>query len=99
MCQLDRIRQMKGEIQDVARKHKAQRLFVFGSCARKEETPDSDVDFVAEFSDGASLFDHAELEIALADLLGCRVDVVTLHRLDTDDEFTRTVKREMLELC
>ena len=99
MCQLERIRQMRKEIQGIARKHKACGMFVFGSCARMQETPESDVDFIADFSAGASLFDHAGLELDLADLLGCRVDVVNMRRLDTDDVFSRAVKQEMRKVC
>ena len=43
MCQLDRIRSLRSEIYEIARKHKADKVYVFGSCARMEETPDSDV--------------------------------------------------------
>ena len=99
MCQLDRIQQLKKEIRQIARQHNAKRLYVFGSCARREERPDSDIDFVADFQQGATLFDHAGLELELADLLGCPVDVVTLKRLQKDDDFSTGVKMEMLELC
>ena len=33
MCQLDKIRSMRGEIYEIARKHKAAKVYVFGSCA------------------------------------------------------------------
>ena len=98
MCQLDRLQQLKDEILAIARKHNAERIYVFGSCARKEETPDSDVDFVAEFKEHTTLFDHAGLEVELADLLGCPVDVVALGRLDKDDPFSISVKKDMVEL-
>ena len=48
MCMLDEIRAKREEIYAVARAHKAEKLWVFGSCARKEETPDSDVDFLVD---------------------------------------------------
>ena len=41
MCQLDRLRSLRGELYAIARKHKADKVYVFGSCARKEDTPDS----------------------------------------------------------
>ena len=41
MCQLDRLRQKRDEILGIARKHNAEKGYVFGSCARKEETPGS----------------------------------------------------------
>ena len=99
MCQLERLQQLKTEIHRIAVKNNARKVYVFGSCARKEETPDSDVDFIADFNEHATLFDHAGLELDLAELLGCEVDVVTLRRLQKDDEFSKNVKREMLEVC
>ncbi|MBO4528765.1 MAG: nucleotidyltransferase domain-containing protein [Victivallales bacterium] len=99
MCQLDRLQQLKGEIQRIAVKNNAGKIYVFGSCARKEETSDSDIDFIADFKEHATLFDHAGLELELSDLLGCAVDVVSLRRLLKDDEFSKTVRKEMLELC
>ena len=50
---------------------------MFGSCARKEETPDSDVDFLVEFGEGSSLLSHVHLMNALRDFLGRKVDVVS----------------------
>ena len=44
MCMLDEIRAKRDEIYAIAKRHKAEKLWVFGSCARKEERPDSDVD-------------------------------------------------------
>ena len=41
MCMMDEIRAKRDEIYAIARKHKAEKLWVFGSCARKEERPDS----------------------------------------------------------
>jgi predicted nucleotidyltransferase len=52
-------------------------LALFGSVARDEARPDSDVDVLVEF-DGPMTFDrHMGLLVFLEDLLGCRVDVVT----------------------
>ena len=38
MCMLDEIRAKRDEIYAIARRHKAEKLWVFGSCARKEGT-------------------------------------------------------------
>ena len=99
MCQLDRLHRLKAEIYRIAKKHNAERVYVFGSCARKEETPESDVDFLADFNHNASLFDQVGLELDLSELLGCAVDVVTFRRLRENDEFSKNVRKEMLELC
>jgi len=98
MCQLDRLQQLKDEILRIAEKNNARRIFVFGSCARKEETPESDVDFVADFKEHSTLFHVVGLELDLSDLLGRSVDVVTLDRLEINDAFARNVKRDMVLL-
>ena len=98
MCQLDRLKQLKEEILQIARKHNAEKVYVFGSCTRKEETPESDVDFVADFKEHSTLFNVVDLELDLADLLGSSVDVVTLDRLDLDDAFANNVKKDMVLL-
>ena len=36
MCMLDEIRAKRDEIYAIARAHKAEKLWVFGSCARKK---------------------------------------------------------------
>ena len=77
MCMLDEIRAKRDEIYAVARAHKAEKLWVFGSCARKEETPESDVDFLVEFGEGSSLLSHVHLMNALRDFFGRKVDVVS----------------------
>jgi len=49
---------------------------VFGSVARGEARPDSDVDFLVEMEDGRSLFDFCHLINDLEDLLGRQADLV-----------------------
>ncbi len=82
MCQLDRLRSLRGEIYEIARKHKADKVYVFGSCARKEETPESDVDFLVELQKGASLFDLMDIQDEYEALLNCKVDVVSRRGLN-----------------
>ncbi len=56
-------------------------LELFGSVARDEARPDSDVDFLVEFSIEASLFDLFRIRHYLEDLLGCDVDLGTIDAL------------------
>ena len=51
MSMLDEIWAKRDEICAIARRHKAEKLWVFGSCARREERPDSDVDFLVMFGE------------------------------------------------
>ena len=97
MCQLDRIRSLRGEIYEIARKHKADKVYVFGSCARMEETSDSDVDFIAEFKPHSSLFDLGGLQYDLQKLLGCKVDLIPEDSL-SEDTFAANVRKDMVLL-
>lgn len=65
------------EILLIAAHYGARNVRIFGSVARAEARPDSDVDVLVDLEPGRSLFDLGGLLIDLQDLLGCRVDVVT----------------------
>ena len=77
MCMLDEIHAKRDEISAIARTHKAEKLWVFGSCARKEERPDSDVDFLVRFGDDMAFGSQVELGDALNTYFGRKVDVVS----------------------
>ena len=77
MCMLDEIRAKRDEIHAIARRHKAERLWVFGSCARREERPDSDVDFLVRFSDDAKFGAQVALGDDFNAYFGRKVDVVS----------------------
>ena len=57
---------------------------LFGSTARGEDREDSDLDILVEVPPGTSLFDLADVEIALEKLLGCKVEVLTKGFLAPD---------------
>lgn len=97
MCKLDELKSKREEIYRIAKAHKVEKLFVFGSCARKEETPESDVDFIADFARGTTLFDQAELIEQLSNFLHSKVDVVSIRAL-TEDTFSREVRKDMVSL-
>jgi predicted nucleotidyltransferase len=71
------IENRRDDIRAIAERHGARRLRVFGSVARGESRPDSDIDFLVEFEPGRSLLDQAALLLDLQDLLGLKVDVVS----------------------
>jgi predicted nucleotidyltransferase len=56
-------------------------LAVFGSMARGEATPDSDIDLLVEFSRPVGLFEFIRLKMYLEDLTGRQVDLVTRDAL------------------
>ncbi|NLT29404.1 MAG: hypothetical protein GXX86_02950 [Propionibacterium sp.] len=72
------LRDMAPAIKATARQHRSTgRIGVYGSIARGEATPDSDIDFLIEFEEDASLFDLVALQTALAELIGKPVDVLS----------------------
>jgi predicted nucleotidyltransferase len=89
----------KDEVIDKLRKHEAElkaagvvRLAVFGSVARGENSPQSDVDLLADFDDTKryTLLTMARLENRLADLLGAKVE------LSSPDWLKESVKSQAL---
>lgn len=74
---LDLIRSKRAEIQRIATKHGARNVRVFGSIARGEARPDSDIDFLVDAGPVTSSWFPAGLIIDLENLLGRRVEVVT----------------------
>jgi len=71
------LRQKRGAVLAVAERHRLRRVRVFGSAARDDLRDDSDIDILAEFPPGFTLFDHAVVERELGELLGRPVDLVS----------------------
>ena len=65
------------EIMQIAARHGAYNVRVFGSVACGEARPDSDIDFLVNLEADRSLLDLARLLRELQALLNCPVDVVT----------------------
>ena len=69
------------EILRIAARHGACNVRIFGSVARGEARPESDVDFLVDVGPDHSAFFPGGLVADLEDLLGRRVDVVELAGL------------------
>lgn len=67
-----------------ARRNNLQRIWLFGSRARRTARPDSDVDLLVQAKAGASAFDIAGFLADAQDLLGVKVDVADMDGLKPD---------------
>ncbi|GAB3518972.1 nucleotidyltransferase family protein [Arthrobacter monumenti] len=79
---LDFIRQRRRLIARLAALSHLEDVAVFGSAARGEENPESDVDFLVGPDEEASLFDLAQFAEDMEQLLARPVDVVSRRGLD-----------------
>jgi len=68
-------------------------LALFGSVARSEARPDSDVDLLVEFDRPVGLFGLVALQRRLEELLGCPVDI------GTPDSLKASIRSRVLEEC
>ena len=67
------------KLAELCRRYQVRELSVFGSAARGEMRPDSDIDLLVEFLPDAdvSLIEHAGLMLDLERLVGRKVDLVS----------------------
>lgn len=79
---VDLLRTKRDEIQRIAEKHGARNIRVFGSVARGEARPESDIDLLIDADPLTSSWFPAGLILDLEQLLGRRVEIVTERGLD-----------------
>lgn len=89
MTRLEQLRTQANEIRLIAARHKATAIAVFGSVARGEDSPDSDVDFLVDFERGSTLGDVYYLQKELEEFLKTSVDVVSRGGLKPRDNHIR----------
>ncbi|MBI3694916.1 MAG: nucleotidyltransferase family protein [Acidobacteria bacterium] len=71
------LKERRTDILAVTARHGARNVRIFGSVARGEDDPGSDIDFLVDLEPGRTLLDHAGLILDLQDLLGRKVDIAT----------------------
>jgi predicted nucleotidyltransferase len=71
-------------------------LDVFGSVARDEARPDTDVDFLVEFSKPIGLFGFSRIRLYLEDILGHPVELGTLDALR--DNLRESVLKDVIHV-
>ena len=94
---IDQIRELKPQLSGLVAMYGASHLRVFGSVARRQERPDSDVDFLVELPRGYDLFgQRIPLAQGLSDILHRKIDLVPEHELNR--HLREQVLREAVEI-
>lgn len=94
---LEELRALREQIVTIVERNRGRNVRVFGSVARGDAEPDSDVDFLVDLDEGASLLDLGGMDTELRALLGRDVDVVHFHHW-TRPRFRARVEREAVSL-
>jgi hypothetical protein len=76
MVTMSDIRSRREQILQIAERHGASQVRVFGSVSRGQTAPSSDIDLLVHLGDQVTLLDQIAMKHELQDLLGCAVDVV-----------------------
>ena len=65
---------------DILRRYGVKKIGLFGSYVKGEQKEDSDIDFLVEV-EGISLLDFIALEFKLSEMLGKKIDLVSVKAL------------------
>src|SRR5512140_407329 len=82
MTTLDAVRTRRAQIAELARKHGATNVRIFGSVVRGEDRPDSDIDLLVDAPGPTSAWFPAGLILDLEKLLSRRVEIITERGLN-----------------
>jgi uncharacterized protein len=97
MSLLNMLQERRSQILEIATRHGAVNVRVFGSVVRGEETPESDIDFLIDYDlTKVTPWFPVRLIRDLESILGTRVDVVTVEGLKA--RIRDEVLREAVEL-
>lgn len=75
----------RDQVMAIAARHHASRVRLFGSAARGEDKPGSDIDLLVDFDQDSSLFDLMRMARELEALFGRAVDIVSAGGLKSRD--------------
>jgi hypothetical protein len=78
------------QIKKLTESYGARDLRIFGSVARKEDGPDSDIDLLVNLEKDRNLLDLIALEQDLSDLLGRKVDLLT------EDGISKHIRKQII---
>jgi uncharacterized protein len=71
-----------------------ERIGIFGSFAREENKPESDIDILVKFKNGITLLQLIKLENDLTEKLGIKVDLVTEGAI-TNKKLKKSIQKDL----
>lgn len=95
---LEEMRARRAEILEIAARHGAHNVRVFGSVARGDAGPESDVDFLIDLEPSRTLFDLSGLILDLQDALGRKVHVIMSTQLTQPARVAKRIQEEAVPL-
>ena len=95
---MDEIVTKRDAIHALVNVYKAEKLWLFGSCTRRAERPDSDVDFLVKFGSSVGHRDHTAIGQGLSSLLGRAAGIVSTRILRSSPRFASRVCREAVAI-
>lgn len=81
MRALDFLVNKRVELLEIAARHGASNIRVFGSVARGEETVESDIDLLVDMQEDRGLYELIGLQQELEEFLGRKTDVMTANNI------------------
>jgi len=84
MKRIDAVLKLREQRREMVDRFGVASLLLFGSTARDEALPESDVDLLVEFSQPVGLFHIISLQQHLESILGCKVDLGTQESLEPE---------------
>ena len=92
------IKQIRERIRPIVEKHHIEEVYLFGSYARGEAVPDSDVDIYCSSGDIETLYGEIDLIDELEQALGKKVDLVTIGS-QMHEFFRKQLEEDKIRIC
>lgn len=92
------IKQIKERIKPLIQRHGINDVYLFGSYARGEATSSSDIDIYCDKGDVDTLFKVTAFIDELEEVLGKKVDIVTIGS-NMNDYFKKQLEEDMIKIC
>jgi uncharacterized protein len=97
---LEDIKRHQDQLDHIANKYEITKILLFGSVARGENTIGSDLDFLVEMKEGASMLGIGGFSYEVERLFGVPVEVIPVSVLPNvnDAEFVRRIQSEAVPI-